>query len=150
MLGSPGILLDEIEKVGTSKQNGALLDALLSMMEPQSSQRWHDPYIQAAVDLRHILWIGTANSMDGIPAPLRDRCRRVVFPSPTAAHLLPLANRVLVSLYEEQGLDAVWATPFDQIEIEALQSAWSGGSIRKLQLLIRTIHKSRDKFKVSH
>lgn len=150
MLASPGILLDEVEKVGTSKHNGSLLDALLSMMEPQSSERWHDPYIQAGVDLRHVLWIGTANSMNGIPAPLRDRCRRIVFPSPTAEHLLPLANRILVSLYEEQGLDAVWAMPFDQVEIEAMQSAWSGGSIRKLQLLVRAIHKSRDKFNVCH
>ncbi|WP_374379352.1 AAA family ATPase [Dongia sp.] len=150
MLASPGILLDEVEKVGTSKHNGSLLDALLSMMEPQSSERWHDPYIQAGVDLRHVLWIGTANSMNGIPAPLRDRCRRIVFPSPTPEHLLPLANRILVSLYEEQGLDAVWATPFDQVEIEAMQSAWSGGSIRKLQLLVRAIHKTRDKFNVCH
>ncbi|WP_374312864.1 AAA family ATPase [Dongia sp.] len=146
MLASPGILLDETEKVATSKQNGSLLDALLSMTEPQSSERWHDPYVQAAVDLRHVLWIGTANSMNGIPAPLRDRCRRIIFPTPTAEHLVPLASRIMATLHEEQGLDPRWVGSFDQVELDAMRSSWPGGSLRKLQLIVGVILKSRDKF----
>ncbi|MCF1502240.1 AAA family ATPase [Afifella sp. H1R] len=58
---SPGIILDEIEKVGTGCHNGNALDALLPMLEPLSGAHWYDPYIQAPVDLSHVVWIATAN-----------------------------------------------------------------------------------------
>lgn len=143
---SPAIILDEIEKTGTSRHNGNLIDALLGLMEPSSSATWHDPYIQASVDMSHVIWLGTANTMDGIPAPLQDRCRRLVFPVPTEEHLVPLANSVLRTLIAQRGLDPAWALPLDGIEIEALRSAWPGGSMRLLQQLVDTVLKVRDKF----
>ncbi len=147
---SPGIVLDEIEKTGSSKHNGSLVDALLGLLEPSSSVAWHDPYVQAAVDMSHVLWLGTANSMDGIPAPLRDRCRRLVFPSPTAEYLVPLANSILRTLIDERGLNPAWALPLDAVEIEALRSAWPGGSVRALQQLVAIVLKVRDKFDSTH
>lgn len=147
---SPGIILDEIEKTGDSRHNGSLVDALLGLLEPSSATAWHDPYIQSAVNVSHVLWLGTANSMDGIPEPLRDRCRRFVFPSPTTDHLVPLANSILRTLIEERGLNPAWALPLDAVEIQALRSAWPGGSLRALQQLVGIVLKVRDKFDSTH
>ena len=60
-VASPGVILDELEKAGSSTQNGWLHDVLLAMLEPVSAVEWTDPYVQAPVDLSHIVWVATAN-----------------------------------------------------------------------------------------
>lgn len=78
----PVIILDEIEKVGTSRHNGNVHDVLVGLFEPETSSRWHDPYVQANCDLSHLVWLMTANAIEPIPAVLRDRCRVLRFPEP--------------------------------------------------------------------
>lgn len=147
---APGIVLDETEKAGTSRHNGNLLDSLLGLLEPRSSSAWHDPYIQAEVDLSHVLWIGTANSLDGVPGPLRDRCRIIVFPEPQAEHLDALAPVLLQKVVAAKGLDVRWAVPFDGDELEALRRVWPGGSIRLLTKLIEGLLGARENDQRQH
>ena len=142
---SPGIVLDELEKAGTGRHNGNLVDALLSMLEPTSSSRWHEPYLQSECDLSHVIWLGTANSLDGIPAALRDRCRVIRFPSPSVEHLPVLAASLLREAIEEQGMSTAWATPLDGTELSALAGAWKGGSIRSLRRLVDCVLAARDR-----
>ncbi len=141
---SPGIILDELEKSGTSRHNGALFDVLLGLLEPQSSRTWHDPYLQAPVNLVHVIWVATANTLEGIPIPLRDRCRVMRFPDPAPAHLPVLATHLLKALVAERGLDPIWALPLDAYELEQLAAAWPGGSIRALARLVEAVLKARD------
>lgn len=141
---SPGIILDELEKSGTSRYNGALVDVLLGLLEPQSARTWHDPYLQAPVNLAHVIWLATANTLDGIPMPLRDRCRIMRFPDPAPPHLPALASHLLKALVAERGLDPIWALPLDAYELEQLAAAWPGGSIRALARLVETVLKARD------
>src|SRR3546814_7088270 len=54
-VANPGIVLDEIEKAGTSRHNGNLLDALLAMLEPETSAQWFDRYLEAPVNLSGVL-----------------------------------------------------------------------------------------------
>ncbi len=115
---SPGIVLDELEKTGTSRHNGAVGDVLLGLFEPQTSSRWLDPYIQAAADLSHILWIATANTLEGIQVPLRDRSRILRFPDPGLEHLPIIATHLLRAQLIERGLDARWATPLTAVELK--------------------------------
>lgn len=136
---SPGIVLDEVEKVATSRHNGNLLDALLGLMEPQSSMSWHDPYLEAPCDLSHILWMATANSLDGVPRPLRDRCRIIRFPNPGPADIETLAAALLKRIVAEQGLDPRWARPLDPEELNALRAVWTGGSVRRLARLVEGV-----------
>jgi hypothetical protein len=143
MCASPGIVLDEVEKVGTSNYNGSLLDALLGLLEPESSANWLDPYIQGAVNLSHVLWIATANSLDGLPPPLKDRCRVLPFPDPEPGHLQVLGNRLLKRIVVDRGMDERWALPLDGIELEALSKIWVGGSLRKLERLVEAVFKAR-------
>jgi hypothetical protein len=141
---SPGIVLDELEKTGTSRHNGAVGDVLLGLFEPQTSARWFDPYIQAAADLSHVVWVATANSLDGIQVPLRDRCRILRFADPGPEHLPVIAAHLLRAQLVERGLDARWATPLTAIELEALTAAWHGRSIRALARLVEGVVKARE------
>ncbi len=147
---SPGVILDEIEKTATSRYNGALSDVLLNLLEPQSAQRYLDPYVQAAVDLSHVVWIATANTLQGIAPPLRDRCRILHFPDPTSQHLPTIATHLLKALVAERGLDRRWSLPLDAFELEALTNAWPGGSIRTLARLVEGVIKARESNRTQH
>ncbi|MBP0437979.1 AAA family ATPase [Tianweitania sediminis] len=146
----PLIVLDEIDKTGVSRNNGALHDVLLGLLEQESAARWMDPYVLAPCDLRHVTWIMTANAPDPIPHPLRDRLRFLRFPDPRAGDLGVLAARLLQAGYAERNLDPRWAMPLDGMELEALSSAWQGGSMRVLQRLVECIIKTRDAGGQSH
>lgn len=142
---SPGIILDEIEKVGTSTHNGNVLDALLGLLEPQSSRRWHDPYLEAPIDLSHVVWIATANNVDRLLAPLRDRCRILRFPEPGIEHLPALAANLLVQAVRDRGLDDRWALPLTGGELSALSEVWRGGSVRRLRRFVDAVLAARER-----
>lgn len=140
----PIIILDEIDKIGTSRNNGNVHDVLIGLYEPVTSRCWHDPYIQAPCDLSHVSWLMTANSIVPIPAALRDRCRILRFPNPGADQLPLLATRILERLYIEAGYDPRWATPLEGFELDALASVWTGGSIRTLERLVEGLREARE------
>jgi hypothetical protein len=139
----PGAILDEIEKVGTSRHNGQAHDALLAFLERETASHFHDPYVQAPCDLSYVTWLMTANSLEGFSAPLRDRCRVIPFPEPGREHLPILSRQIISELLADQGLDHRWVSPLDGIEIEAVMKAWPGGSLRKLRRVIEVILASR-------
>lgn len=141
----PVIILDEIEKVGTSRHNGNAHDVLLGLFEPETSSRWHDPYVQASCDLSHLTWLMTANEVEPIPSVLRDRCRVLRFPEPGPEHLPDLAIRIMERLYAEQGYDPRWATALEGFELTEVASAWTGGSIRRLERIIEQLVEVRER-----
>jgi len=141
----PIVILDEIEKIGTSRHNGNVHDVLIGLFEPETSRRWHDPYLQAHCDLSHVSWLMTANSLVPIPAALRDRCRVLRFPDPGADQLPLFVPRILERLYVEAGYDPRWATPLEGFELDALARVWAGGSIRKLERLVGGLRDVRER-----
>lgn len=141
----PFLILDEFEKVATSRHNGNAHDVLLGLLEKETASRWHDPYIEAECNLGAVTWLMTANSIEPVPAPLRDRCRILRFPEPGVQHLAALAPRILQALYVDAGHDRRWATPLDNLEKEILASAWGGGSIRKLKRLLEGLMDARER-----
>jgi hypothetical protein len=80
-IANPLILIDEIEKAGTRSDYGRLWDCLLGFFEPETSARYPDPALQTNLDLSQISYVATANSLDPLPSPIRDRMRVVIFPS---------------------------------------------------------------------
>ncbi|WP_168168913.1 AAA family ATPase [Shinella sp. HZN7] len=141
----PVVILDEIEKIGTSRHNGNVHDVLIGLFEPETSSRWHDPYLQAHCDLSHVSWLMTANSLGPIPAALRDRCRILSFPDPGADQLPLFATRILERLYIEAGHDPRWATPLEGFELDVLASVWTGGSIRRLERFVEGLREARER-----
>lgn len=141
----PLIILDEIEKVGSSRHNGNVHDVLVGLFEKETSGRWHDPYLESHCDLSHVSWLMTANSTDPIPGVLRDRCRIIDFPEPGAGEVRLLAPLILERLYLETGHDRRWAAPLDEQELSALAGAWGGGSIRRLERLVEGLIDIRER-----
>lgn len=142
---NPVIVLDEVEKVGTSRHNGSVHDVLVGLFETETSRRWHDPYVESGCDLRAVTWLMTANALDPIPGFLRDRCRIIRFPEPGPDQVPVLAPRILERLYVDAGHDPRWATPLKPCEVDALLVAWRGGSIRKLERLVEVLYEARER-----
>ena len=140
----PAIILDEMEKVGTGRRNGNPHDVLIGLFEKETSERWFDPYVESPCVLSNVSWLMTANTLDGIPSVLLDRCRVIKFPEPGPEQLGVLAPRILEQLYVDAGYDLRWATPLDQVEIDAIAAAWPGGSIRRLHRLIEKLVELRE------
>ncbi|MCA0058511.1 MULTISPECIES: AAA family ATPase [unclassified Mesorhizobium] len=141
----PVIILDEIEKVGTGRQNGNVHDVLIGLLERETSLRWFDPYVEANCDLSHVSWVMTANEVGNVPAVMRDRCRILRFPEPGPEQLPFLAPRILERLYLEAGHDPRWGTPLEGFELAALASNWPGGSIRKLERFVGKLVEARER-----
>ncbi|MBN9552051.1 MAG: AAA family ATPase [Alphaproteobacteria bacterium] len=141
----PVVILDEIEKVGTSRHNGNPHDVLVGLLEEETSQRWFDPYVESACDLSHVSWLMTANTLSGVPSVLLDRCRVIAFPEPGPEQLHVLAPRILERLYVDAGHDPRWATALEAHELSALGKNWRGGSIRKLQQLLESLVEARER-----
>ena len=144
----PVIILDEIEKVGTSRHNGNVHDVLIGLFEQETSSRWFDPYVESPCDLSHVSWLMTANTLATVPSVLLDRCRVIIFPEPGAEQIEVLAPRLVERIYVDAGHDPRWAMPLEQFELAALADHWRGGSIRKLQQLVETLVEARERHRV--
>jgi len=142
---NPLVLIDEIEKAPTRSDYGRLWDCLLSFLEPETSARYPDPALQIDVHLEHVSYAATANSLDPLPSPIRDRFRVVRFPKPAAGDLDALLPAVIVDLARERGLDASWMPPLDGAEHRAVELNWRGGSVRRLRRIVEAILRERDR-----
>lgn len=72
---NPLIILDEIDKAGTSSTGGDPVEALLPLLQPDMARSFSCPFLQGPVDLSWLSWFATANDMDRIPDPIRDRMK---------------------------------------------------------------------------
>lgn len=149
-IANPVMLIDEIEKAGTRSDYGRFWDCLLGLLEPETSSRYPDPALQIPIDLSHVSYVATANALDPIPTPLRDRLRIVAFPSPTLNDLDALLSTLMKSLAAERGLDSRWITSADAVERTFIASAWSGGSVRRLRHVLEAVIRARDRAAQRH
>ncbi|QIJ77442.1 AAA family ATPase [Methylobacterium sp. NI91] len=137
------VLLDEVEKAGGNRVSGGHPhDLLHSWFEPETARAWRSQYLLAEVDLSHVLWICTANSTAPVPSSLLDRMTVVRVGEPGPEHLGLLAPALAREACRELGLDERWGE-LDSEEIQAL-AVWRGGSVRRLQRLVRGILQARD------
>lgn len=143
-IANPLVLLDEIEKSGTRSDYGRLWDCLLGFWELETSSRYPDPALQTNLDLSQVSYVCTANSLDPLPSPLRDRMRVATFPKPRPDDLDALLPAVIADLAHERGLDQNWVPPLDGEEHALAARYWRGGSVRRLRRIVETLLRERD------
>jgi ATP-dependent Lon protease len=143
-IANPLVLIDEIEKAGTRSDYGRLWDCLLGFLEPETNARYPDPALQTNLDLSQVSYVATANSLDPLPSPIRDRFRVARFHKPTADDLDALLPAVIADLARERGLDQSWVPPLDGLERCAVAQHWRGGSVRRLRRVVEAILRERD------
>src|SRR5580704_5408762 len=106
------MMLDEIDKVGAGIQ-GDPSAALLEVLDPEQNNTFRDNYLGVPFDLSRVVFITTANMLETIPGPLRDRMEIIALASYTAGEKLEIAKRYLVRRQlEANGLKA------EQVEID--------------------------------
>ncbi|KMO22403.1 AAA family ATPase [Methylobacterium platani] len=138
-------LLDELEKsAGGRRSNGGdPLDLLHGWFEVETARAWRSTYLLSEVDLSHVVFLCTANSLDGLPSSLVDRMTVVKVNEPGPEHLHHLAQILAFETCRQAGQDIGFGW-LEDIEFAALADAWRGGSIRRLRRLVEAVLRARE------
>jgi ATP-dependent Lon protease len=139
---NPVMMLDEVDKVG-SDMRGDPASALLEVLDPRQNHSFGDRYLDVPFDLSHVIFICTANYMEGIPSPLRDRLETISVSGYTEVEKLNIARRYLVPRQiEEHGLNAEQCK-FDEDAIRVIIQEYTyEAGVRDLERKIAAVCRS--------
>ena len=92
---NPLLMIDEIDKMGADFR-GDPASAMLEVLDPEQNDTFRDHYLDLPFSLADVIFVTTANTLDTIPGPLRDRMEVIQLAGYTASEKLEIAKRYLV------------------------------------------------------
>ena len=136
---NPVFMLDEIDKLG-SDFRGDPSSALLEVLDPEQNETFNDHYLELDYDLSRVLFIATANYLQNIPAPLRDRMELIEINGYTMREKLQIAKQYLVPRQvERNGLEAEQFA-IEDAALEALIEGYTRESgVRQLEQTVGSL-----------
>ncbi len=140
----PVMMLDEVDKLGRDFR-GDPSSALMEVLDPEQNNAFRDHYLDVPFDLSKVLFIATANWIDPIPEPLRDRMEIIELPGYTGEEKLHIAHKYLIP---KQATEHGVKVP-DQLEFtddglrEIIHSFTREAGVRNLEREIATITRKQ-------
>lgn len=136
---NPVFILDEIDKLGNDFR-GDPASALLEVLDPVQNSSFVDHYISLPVDLSKVLFVTTANALETIPAPLRDRMEIIRIPGYTEEEKLAISEKYIIPRQlKENGLSTYKIT-FERSAVMAAITGYTRESgLRALEQIIGKI-----------
>lgn len=136
---NPVFLLDEIDKMA-SDHKGDPASAMLEVLDPEQNSHFSDHYLEEEYDLSQVLFVATANYLENIPAPLRDRMDIIHVDSYTEQEKAEIATRYLIPRQlEAHGLTTEQLTVADGVVMEMIQYYTREAGVRQLERLVGSI-----------
>jgi ATP-dependent Lon protease len=138
-VNNPLIMIDEIDKIGKDFR-GDPSSALLEVLDPKQNHAFVDRYLEIPYDLSHTLFIATANVLDMIPSPLRDRMEVIRLSGYTEMEKLHISTKHLIpELLENHGLTTAQVALTDEAILHTIRDYTAEAGVRNLERKLATI-----------
>ncbi|MGZ5441790.1 MAG: endopeptidase La [Thermoanaerobaculia bacterium] len=138
-VNNPLIMIDEIDKIGKDFR-GDPSSALLEVLDPKQNHAFVDRYVEVPYDLSHTLFICTANVLDMVPGPLRDRMEVIRLSGYTENEKLAISTKHLIpELLENHGLGADQVKIDDEAILTIVRDYTAESGVRNLERNLATV-----------
>ncbi len=141
--GNCVMMLDEVDKLGAGGFHGDPASALLEVLDPEQNATFRDSYHAVPCDLSRVMFLCTANVLDTIPGPLRDRMELIHLPGYTAQEKLQIARRYLVARqWVANGLDLQRCEISDAALLAIIEDYTREAGVRNLEREIGSVFRN--------
>jgi ATP-dependent Lon protease len=136
---NPLFMIDEIDKMGADFR-GDPASAMLEVLDPEQNDSFRDHYLDLPFDLSNVIFVTTANNLDPIPGPLRDRMEVIQLAGYTEAEKLQIAKRYLVGRQIERNGLTTGRIAFSDTGLKAIINDYTReAGVRQLEREIGTV-----------